>query len=102
MQEPIFMLIPFDELVHRQKIIPRGVLHLGANTGQEAEMYHQLGFSPVIWVEAIPTVHSALERHIAQFPAQVALCACVSDTDEQWVKFHISSNQAQSSSFLEF
>ena len=96
------MLIPFDQLFRRYHIQTPGVLHLGANTGQEAEAYQKQGISQVIWIEAIPVVHAKLVNHLAAFPGQRALLACVSDTDGQEVIFHVASNQGQSSSFLEF
>jgi len=96
------MLIPFHELFQRHKIKTSGVLHLGANTGQEAEQYQDLKIPKVIWVEAEPNLFRALCRHIARFPGQIAVNACISDVQDEVVKFNISSNGGQSSSFLEF
>ena len=96
------MLIPFDQLFRRYDIRTPGVLHLGANLGQEAEAYDKQGIYRVIWVEALQSVCGLLRIAISKYPDQVALCACVSDTDGQAVTFNIASNQAQSSSFLEF
>lgn len=99
---PIFMLIPFDYLFKKYQIKSTFVLHLGANTGQEAEAYKAQGVHHVIWIEAIPEVFTQLARNIARYPNSVALCACLSDKDGQMVTFNVSSNDAQSSSFLEF
>lgn len=96
------MLIPFDHLFRKYHIKTPGVLHLGANTGQEAEAYQKQGIARVIWVEAIPEVFAVLRRHLGAYPGQIPLLACVSDTDGQEVVFHVSSNQGQSSSILEF
>lgn len=96
------MLIPFQELFARHHVSPIGVLHLGANEGQEASVYSKHGIDTVIWVEALPEVCAKLQHHIEQFPGQMALCACVSDVDGLEVQFHVANNQAQSSSFLEF
>lgn len=94
------MLIPFDELLQSHPR-PAGVLHLGANTGQEAAMYANLGIPQVIWVEALPSVYERLVDHLDSFPGQIALHACVADKDGQEVAFNISSNGGQSSSMLE-
>ena len=37
------MLIPFDQLFKRHNVQAQGVLHLGANTGQEAQAYADQG-----------------------------------------------------------
>jgi len=96
------MLIPFEELFKKHSVRPDGVLHLGANEGQEAETYFKMGIKNVIWVEALPDVFKKLISHIQQFPGQRARLACVSETDGRKVKFNVASNQGQSSSFLEF
>lgn len=95
------MLIPFTELKARHNIVLNDVLHLGANTGQEAETYHKLGAKRVIWVEAIRPVYDGLCRHIAAFPNQVAIHACISDKLEE-VEMKVTNNAAQSSSILDF
>jgi len=96
------MLIPFDELFARHKIKTSGVLHLGANTGQEAAAYAAQGIKTVIWVEALPVVHAALVRHVAPYPGSTALCACLSNRDGEKVTFNVANNNGQSSSFLQF
>lgn len=96
------MLIPFDYLFQKYKIQPSGVLHLGANTGQEAETYYKHGVRKVIWVEALPSVYEELVRNISKYPGSVALRACLSDKDDEWVAFNVANNEGQSSSMLEF
>lgn len=100
------MLIPFDQLFKKHNVKADGVLHLGANTGQEAEAYQAQGIKSVIWVEADPTLFIGLKRHLLKVSNKTTthhpICACVSDEDGQEVKFHIASNGGQSSSFLDF
>lgn len=97
------MLIPFDQLFRRYiKVPPPGVLHLGANTGQEASTYYTLSIRTVIWVEAISELYSQLKKNIQPYPCNIALQACLSDVDGKEVTFHIANNGGQSSSFLEF
>lgn len=45
------------------------VVHVGANTGQEADMYAARGLG-VLWIEPIPSVFHALEDNIRLFPQQ--------------------------------
>ena len=95
------MLIPFPELFKRHNVRPRGVLHLGASVGQEAEEYERAGIKNVIWVEAIPSVFRQLEAHVHPM-GHTCINAIVSDVDGKEVEFNVASNQGQSSSFLQF
>lgn len=96
------MLIPFDQLFQRYDVKAKGVLHLGANTGQEADVYAALGIKRVIWVEALPDIYTQLVQKIARYPGSLAFCACLSNIDGYPVTFHRANNESQSSSFLEF
>jgi FkbM family methyltransferase len=96
------MMLPFAELFSKYKMNIKGAIHLGANMGQEAELYDSLFNGEVIWVEALPFVFDKLRENIAKYPKQTAIKACLSDVDGQTVAFNISDNEAQSSSMLEF
>lgn len=80
----------------------RGVIHVGANTGQEREIYaaHNL---PVIWIEALPDAFSQLARNIAAYhPVQRAIHCLISDEDGKEHEFCVANNGGQSSSVFEF
>lgn len=77
-----------------------GVIHVGANCGQEREQYSELGLQ-VIWIEPIPEVFKALKRNIKPFDNQVAYQELVTDADGKEYQFHISNNNGASSSILE-
>ncbi len=97
------MLIKFKELVERYKIPVTGIIHLGANLGQEAGQYDEMGFDRVLWVEAIPSVYDQLIGEVViVHPFHSAINACLSDEGGREVKFNISSNGGESSSMLEF
>lgn len=112
------MLIPFNRswrerlpdgyvtthqpLFEEFNIKPTGVLHVGASEGQEAEVYDSLGIKKMVFIEAIPDVFLKLKQHISKYPHAIALNACISDVDDQKVKFNVASNDGQSSSMLEF
>ena len=49
---------PPPPVLHRLLSQARGIIHVGANKGQEAALYHRYNL-PVIWVEADPE-HSSL------------------------------------------
>jgi FkbM family methyltransferase len=78
----------------------RGVVHVGANVGQERELYDRYGLD-VLWIEPIPDVFAALSANIAGFPRQRALERLVTDRDGASYEFHVANNDGQSSSILE-
>lgn len=94
------MLISFETLQKKYRVYPKGVLHCGANCGEEAEAYDKAGIKKVIWIEANPEVYEILLLSLAKYPTHTAHNVCVSDTEETR-SFHIASNGGQSSSFLE-
>jgi FkbM family methyltransferase len=77
----------------------KGVLHIGANTGQEAPCYAALGLK-AIWVEADPQLYQTLTANVARFPGQTAYQCLASDIDGLDADFHIASNGGGSSSIL--
>ena len=95
------MLIDFRTLIKKYNFTPKGVLHIGGHTGQEAEVYDEICAGNVVWIEANPEVYKRLLRHLEQYPRQIGIHALVSDTDGLTMDFNISSNDGQSSSILE-
>ncbi len=95
------MLIDFRELFPRWKINPKGVLHVGANTGEEAPVYLELGIRKQIWIEANEEVFLKLKSNLSNNPEAIAYNLCVSDSEDEEVTFHVSNNGSQSSSILE-
>src|SRR5579864_676113 len=79
----------------------RGVIHVGANIGQEREIYAAYGLR-VAWIEPIPEVFRKLVSNIALFPQQRAYNYLVTGTDSQEHTFYIADNEGASSSVLKF
>jgi len=77
-----------------------GVLHVGANIGEEARRYNALGLN-VLWVEPIPEVFGRLQANIAPYSNQRALQALLTDKNGAHYTFHIANNDGASSSILE-
>jgi FkbM family methyltransferase len=109
------MLIPFQpntifprrgEPLHdaglfaKYNIKPKGVLHIGANVGEEAPVYDQLGIKKQIWIEGNPEVFLKLKQNINHNPQAVALNYVIGDENKP-VTFHVANNGSQSSSVLE-
>lgn len=96
------MLIPFKTLLETYRIFPTGVLHLGANTGQERFDYRDSGIERVIWVECEVDTYARLLHNLKGFTGNMAIKACIGEVNGDKVKFNVANNEAQSSSYLEF
>lgn len=77
----------------------RGVIHVGANTGQERGIYAAREL-PVIWIEPMPGIFERLVENLAGFPGQQAAQRLITDQDGAEYEFGISNNGAQSSSIF--
>jgi FkbM family methyltransferase len=95
------MLIDFRTLFPKYDIKPKGVLHVGANVGEEAPVYDELGIKDVVWIEANADIIPKLQSNISQYERHNFFHACVSDVEGEEVIFHISNNGSQSSSILD-
>jgi len=76
-----------------------GVIHVGANSGQERHQYAALGLN-VLWIEPNPTVFEVLRSNISNLPCQKAYCHLLAAEHGRDYTFHIANND-ESSSILE-
>lgn len=74
----------------------KGILHIGASTGEEAPEYHRLNL-PVLWIEADPETFEGLKVRLKRFPDQKAVNILLSDRDAE-VDFFVTDNSGLSSS----
>ncbi len=77
---------------------PKGIIHVGAHEGQEFDLYRQMGFSKVLFVEANPAVFERLQSRISDAPGVRLINRAVLDKEGP-VTFHVT-NFDQSSSIL--
>ena len=96
------MLIPFPDLLNKYKIKPKGIVHCGANNGNESTFYRNAGIDNVVWIEALPKVFEELKNNVDQYPENICLNACIGEKDFKTVTFNVSSNNGESSSVFEF
>jgi FkbM family methyltransferase len=89
-------LFPIDSFL----IKVHGVIHVGANTGQERNKYASLGLN-VIWVEPIPTVFDVLLSNISGIANQRACNYLLAEDHGKEYAFHIANNGGASSSILD-
>jgi FkbM family methyltransferase len=78
----------------------RGVIHVGANSGQERDSYARRGLN-VLWIEPIPEVFQMLQQNLEGFPAQRALQALIADRDGVPLELKVANNQGASSSIFD-
>ena len=78
----------------------RGVIHVGANKGQERFVYANYGLK-VVWVEPIPDIFRELQANLNGFSAQTAYNCLIAAQDGKKYRFHISDNEGSSSSIFE-
>lgn len=81
-----------------------GILHIGANTGQEMNFYNSLNVSKVFWIEAIPETFEQLRINLENLNStkvkHISIKALVTDQDDQVYPFHLFSNGYASSSIF--
>lgn len=94
------MIIDFRELFPRYKIRPAGVLHIGANVGEEAPVYLELGIKKQVWVEPNPNLYEQLRQNLSG-NADASILAFAAGDEQKNVVLHLSNNAGQSSSILE-
>jgi FkbM family methyltransferase len=77
----------------------RGIIHVGANLGQERFQYGALGIR-VLWIEPIPEVYARLCANVARYGNQRAVNALITDRDDDWRELHVTNNDGASSSIM--
>src|SRR3989304_9704124 len=95
------MMMDLEQLIKKYDMNITGVLHLGANLGQEAKVYDDNGIKNVWWVEGNPDVINKLITAIKPYN-HTAIQALVYDQDNVQVMFHVTNIDGLSSSILEF
>jgi FkbM family methyltransferase len=95
------VLLDFRSLYAKYNLDISGVLHVGAHTGEEAEIYDSLGIREVTWVEPNPDLIPQVHTNVDRFGHNV-IEALVTDKDGFAVEFNITNVNGMSSSVLEF
>lgn len=87
---------PFDTFLKKTT----GLIHVGANEGQERFHYEKYNVNRVLWVEADPHTFKKLEKNISGFKNQKAINYLLLNKNKKTM-FNVSSNDGNSSSILE-
>ena len=68
-----------------------GVIHVGANLGQERKLYAKYKCK-VLWIEPLPDIFEQLCNNIRSFPDQSAVNYLITDKDDVEYLFYVASN----------
>jgi len=90
----------FEGVCNEHKVRPKGVIHVGANTGQELGMYNAMGVANVVWIEANPDIVPDLRKMVENQKGHTVVEALVSARSGEKKQFNVTNN-LQSSSYLE-
>ena len=93
------MLISINSHFHRLGLNSGAVVHVGAHEAEERELYLDLNLAPRVWIEAQPSLATALTKKLHAPDDQVLQGAAWSERGVTF-DFNVSSN-SQSSSILE-
>jgi FkbM family methyltransferase len=77
-----------------------GVVHVGANIGQESLLYASYDLD-VVWIEPLPSAFEQLLVNTKDFPKQHCFKYLVTDKDNKVYQFYVASNGGCSSSIYD-
>ncbi|TMV09014.1 FkbM family methyltransferase [Ruegeria sediminis] len=98
---PVANGLPAVEYLKSQfKILPQGMIQVGAHNGREIRQLARSGVSRGVFIDPLDETFPMLSKRAAQHPGYRAVKALVGDEDGREVEFHVASNSGESSSFL--
>jgi len=89
-------MLNIPKLFDQYGIKPKGVIHVGAHTGQEVKTYIEMGFGNILLIEANPEVYKRLVRCVSKYPNVITACYAVCDYDGR-IYLKVTSNDESSS-----
>lgn len=92
------MLIPVIYLKRIWKVVPKGVLHVGAHEAEELEAYQRYGWTPIIWVEAQPNKIKLLQKKLVD-SENYLIQAAIWDKSGEKLMLNITNNSESTSLF---
>jgi len=78
-------------LMAQHRLAPRGIIHVGAHTGEEVPSYLVLGFQRVLLIEADPGLAAALSDRFRDEP-RVAVASCAITDFDGMIDLHVMSS----------
>lgn len=87
------MDVKLDDILKRYS--RKGIIHVGANSGQERFFYNSLN-KCIHWIEADPNIYSELKQNIEILPKQNSTYALIHETEKK-MRFNLSKQSERSS-----
>jgi FkbM family methyltransferase len=78
----------------------KGIIHVGANIGQERASYRNAKPDICVYIEPIPAVYEQLANNLREIPNHYPVQALCSNLDNEEITFNIASNSGESSSIF--
>ena len=89
-------MLDLSQLLEEHSITPRGVIHVGANEGEELKTYQEIGINKVLFIEANPAVFQVLKANLRDVPNLIGVNCAISNLNGT-ATLHITSMDAASS-----
>lgn len=80
--------------------LPKGIIQVGASSGQEVDQFISLGIAHALLIEALPEPFQVLASRCAKAPGYIPANMVCTATDGERISFHVASNFGESSSIL--
>jgi FkbM family methyltransferase len=93
-------MTPLITLLKDLELTVTGLVHIGANNGEEFPIYRDGGITLALYVEPLADIFQDLTENLDNTPGHFPIQALCSDLDDIEVQFHVSSNSGSSSSML--
>lgn len=95
------MELDLRTLLEECRLSPRGVIHVGAHVGDEADEYLRCGIRDQIWIEPQPEVFAKLRERIGSNAAARAFNVACGSSPGQAEMHLLNGNEGRSNSLLE-
>ncbi|WP_261204510.1 FkbM family methyltransferase [Laspinema sp. D2d] len=89
-------MLDLSQLLEEHSITPRGVIHVGANEGEELKIYQEIGINKVLFIEANPAVFQVLKTNLIGVPNLIGVNCAISNINGT-ATLHVTSMDAASS-----
>ncbi|MCT7970702.1 FkbM family methyltransferase [Laspinema olomoucense] len=89
-------MLDLSQLLEKHSINPQGVIHVGANEGEELKTYQKLGIKKVLFIEANPAVFQILKANLSGVPNLIGVNCAISNVNGT-ATLHVTSMDAASS-----
>ncbi|WP_368012165.1 FkbM family methyltransferase [Laspinema palackyanum] len=89
-------MLDLSQLLDEHSITPRGVIHVGANEGEELKTYQEIGIKKVLFIEANPAVFQVLKGKLSDVPNLIGVNCAISNLNGT-ATLHVTSMDAASS-----